>query len=142
MKQPPHQLTVCPQVLKGLVLFQPERYFKCASVVMENCLFKYKPLTVDILRCKNPSFMVQLSCTYFITCKLSSVLQMSPPLESYGDGSKGSSFRRKHQDTSDSAHSIPSTPDRYCTALAWPIDEWYDYGKQQGCYLKQGKKCF
>lgn len=37
--------------------------------------------------------------------------------DSYVDGSKGSSFRRKHQDSSghqDSAQSIPSTPDRYC----------------------------
>ncbi|KAF3834780.1 hypothetical protein F7725_027338 [Dissostichus mawsoni] len=34
------------------------------------------------------------------------------PSESQTDGSKGSSFRRKHQDSSDSTHSFPSTPDK------------------------------
>ncbi|KAI4798768.1 hypothetical protein KUCAC02_020500, partial [Chaenocephalus aceratus] len=34
------------------------------------------------------------------------------PSESLTDGSKGSSFRRKHQDSSDSTHSFPSTPDK------------------------------
>lgn len=45
------------------------------------------------------------------------VLQIISPLEGHGDGSKGSSIRRKQQDGSghpDSAHCIPSTPDRYC----------------------------
>ncbi|XP_044055837.1 unconventional myosin-IXb isoform X2 [Siniperca chuatsi] len=44
-----------------------------------------------------------------------SAREMISPSESHGDGSKGSSIRRKHQDGSchqDSAHSIPSTPDR------------------------------
>ncbi|XP_076582057.1 unconventional myosin-IXb isoform X5 [Chaetodon auriga] len=44
-----------------------------------------------------------------------SAREVISPSESYGDGSKGSSIRRKHQDGSahpDSAHSIPSTPDR------------------------------
>ncbi|XP_049910238.1 unconventional myosin-IXb isoform X3 [Epinephelus moara] len=44
-----------------------------------------------------------------------SAREMMSPSDSYADGSKGSSFRRKHQDSSghqDSAHSIPSTPDR------------------------------
>uniref|UniRef100_A0A3P8RR82 Myosin IXB n=1 Tax=Amphiprion percula TaxID=161767 RepID=A0A3P8RR82_AMPPE len=51
-----------------------------------------------------------------ITCKrLFSVQQIISPSDGHGDGSKGSSFRRKHQDGSghqDSAHSIPSTPDK------------------------------
>ncbi|XP_054873437.1 unconventional myosin-IXb isoform X3 [Amphiprion ocellaris] len=41
--------------------------------------------------------------------------QIISPSDGHGDGSKGSSFRRKHQDGSghqDSAHSIPSTPDK------------------------------
>ncbi|XP_041790739.1 unconventional myosin-IXb isoform X3 [Chelmon rostratus] len=44
-----------------------------------------------------------------------SAREVISPSESHGDSSKGSSFRRKHQDGSahqDSAHSIPSTPDR------------------------------
>ncbi|XP_028258695.1 unconventional myosin-IXb isoform X3 [Parambassis ranga] len=41
--------------------------------------------------------------------------QVNSPSDGHGDGSKGSSFRRKHQESSghqESAHSIPSTPDR------------------------------
>lgn len=51
---------------------------------------------------------------------LFSSLQIMSITESHGDGSKGSSIRRKHQDGSghqDSAQSIPSTPDRCCTKL-------------------------
>lgn len=57
---------------------------------------------------------------------LFSVLQLISPSESI-DGSKGSSMRRKHQDSfgsQDSAAALPSTPDRYCTVLDWPTDEW------------------
>uniref|UniRef100_UPI0037E7631F unconventional myosin-IXb isoform X3 n=1 Tax=Semicossyphus pulcher TaxID=241346 RepID=UPI0037E7631F len=41
--------------------------------------------------------------------------ELISPSDSHSDGSKGSSFRRRHTDSSghqDSAHSIPSTPDR------------------------------
>ncbi|XP_068568919.1 unconventional myosin-IXb isoform X4 [Cebidichthys violaceus] len=44
-----------------------------------------------------------------------SAREMISPSDGHADGSKGSSIRRKHQDGSghqDSAHSIPSTPDR------------------------------
>ncbi|XP_034563994.1 unconventional myosin-IXb isoform X3 [Notolabrus celidotus] len=44
-----------------------------------------------------------------------SARELISPSESHSDGSKGSSFRRKHQEGSghqDPAHSIPSTPDR------------------------------
>ncbi|XP_070687776.1 unconventional myosin-IXb isoform X2 [Pempheris klunzingeri] len=41
-----------------------------------------------------------------------SAREMISPSDSHGDGSKGSSFRRKHQDGIDSAPPIPSTPDR------------------------------
>lgn len=47
--------------------------------------------------------------------KLCLCLQLISPSESLTDGSKGSSFRRKHQDSSDSTHSFPSTPDKYWT---------------------------
>lgn len=49
-----------------------------------------------------------------------SVVQLNSPSESLGEGSKGGSFRRKSQEGSghqDPTQSIPSTPDRYCTAL-------------------------
>ncbi|KAK5907663.1 hypothetical protein CesoFtcFv8_005484 [Champsocephalus esox] len=41
-----------------------------------------------------------------------SARELISPSESQADGSKGSSFRRKHQDSSDSTHSFPSTPDK------------------------------
>ncbi|CAJ1060581.1 unconventional myosin-IXb isoform X1 [Xyrichtys novacula] len=44
-----------------------------------------------------------------------SARELISPSECHSDGSKGSSFRRKHQDSSghqDAAHPIPSTPDR------------------------------
>ncbi|GLD50149.1 unconventional myosin-IXb isoform X1, partial [Lates japonicus] len=44
-----------------------------------------------------------------------SARELISPSDSHGDGSKGSSFRRRQQEGSghpDSAHSIPSTPDR------------------------------
>ncbi|XP_041647067.1 unconventional myosin-IXb isoform X3 [Cheilinus undulatus] len=43
-----------------------------------------------------------------------SARELISPSDSHSDSSKGGSFRRKHQDVSaqDSAHSIPSTPDR------------------------------
>lgn len=53
---------------------------------------------------------------------LESVVQPNSPSESLSEGSKGSSFRRKNQEGSghqDSIQSIPSTPDRYSTALTY-----------------------
>ncbi|KAM3619266.1 uncharacterized protein V6R79_005358 [Siganus canaliculatus] len=42
-----------------------------------------------------------------------SASQLISPSDSFSDGSKGGSFRRKHHDShQDPAHSIPSTPDR------------------------------
>ncbi|KAJ4943826.1 hypothetical protein JOQ06_006320, partial [Pogonophryne albipinna] len=41
-----------------------------------------------------------------------SARELISPSESQSDGSKGSSFRRKHHDSSDSTHSFPSTPDK------------------------------
>uniref|UniRef100_A0A667XTV2 Myosin IXB n=1 Tax=Myripristis murdjan TaxID=586833 RepID=A0A667XTV2_9TELE len=46
---------------------------------------------------------------------VSSVLQILSPMESHPDVSKGSSFRRKHQDSSghqDFGHTVPSTPEK------------------------------
>lgn len=51
-----------------------------------------------------------------------SVVQLNSPSESLSEGSKGGSLRRKNQEGSghqDSTQSIPSTPDRYCTALTY-----------------------
>lgn len=51
-----------------------------------------------------------------------SVVQLNSPSEPTLRLSEGSSFRRKNQEGSgheDSTQSIPSTPDRYCTALTY-----------------------
>ena len=92
-------------------------------------MFKSKQLTFTLVKKKKKNFStytVALSVLHHLEI-LFSVLQLISPSESLADGSKGSSIRRKHQDGSghgDSTHSIPSTPDRYCPALDWSLDDY------------------
>uniref|UniRef100_A0A3Q3FHY3 Myosin IXB n=1 Tax=Labrus bergylta TaxID=56723 RepID=A0A3Q3FHY3_9LABR len=73
------------------------------------------PQNREDMRKKQPLYLLCPCHVCLIYVKCVSILQLISPSDSHSDGSKGGSFRRKHHEGSshpDSAHSIPSTPDR------------------------------